>query len=95
MTQEQQEALTRRDFGRLTATGLGAFALSDVLVNVFRVSGTTAYGCCGCDPCEDCDACDPEECCQGPCDPEQEGCPEDCPPCDPGEACPPCDGQQE
>ncbi len=89
MTQEQQEGLTRRDFGRMTATGLGAFALSDVLVNVFRVSGTTAYGCCECDPCENCDACDPEECCQGPCDPEQEG--GGCEFCDPEGECMACD----
>lgn len=95
MTQEQKEALTRRDFARLTATGLGAFAVSDLLVRVFSIGNTTAYGRCPpCDPCDtlcpDCDACDTvcDMCdgyCDGPCEPE-----DNCSICD---NCAPCDNQ--
>jgi len=82
MTETQKDTFSRRDFARLTATGLGAFAISDVLFRVFRVGGNAAQACCEgcdggpcdnqcenpCDACDACDACDVAEC--FPCDPE-------------------------
>jgi len=88
MTDVQKEALSRRDFGRLTATGLGAFAFSDVLIRVFGIQNSTAFGCPSCDTCNTpCDACQCEGCDQG-CDPECDGCPCDGP-------CEGCDGCEE
>jgi len=65
MTEAQKDTFSRRDFARLTATGLGAFAISDVLFRVFSVGGNAAQACCeGCDggpcdnQCENCEACD-------------------------------------
>ena len=94
MTQEQNEALTRRDFGRMTATGLGGFALSDVLFRVFRIGDGTAYAecpecenCCDgtCDGCEPCDGCDVCEGCEDPCETGE------CAVCDPYGECMACD----
>ena len=83
MSEEERERLSRRDFARLTGIGLGAFALSDVLVRVFAIRPVEAEDCCTvcynvCEPCDGCDSCETcEESCEEDCTvafDEPEGC---------------------
>jgi hypothetical protein len=98
MTAEERRVLSRRDFARMAATGLGAFALADVLVRVFRVGGNEALAdCCSCDPscdagCDICDQC--QNCnavCEDPCE-TSEMCDGYCDTCDACNVCDACNG---